>query len=113
MNLRDALAARAETRTGIVFQAIEQGLAPFRTGKIVAYVSSWGGVAYVSSWGGWEPTVIFEVDKLPYMPFKFSIDRLDAMDDRQIYLEAAEAAFKFYRYRPALPVDEHIILGEE
>jgi hypothetical protein len=24
-----------------------------------------------------------------------------------------EEAFKFYRYRPALPVDEHIILGEE
>jgi hypothetical protein len=107
MNLLEAVTAemQTETSTGMVFRAIEAGLAPFRAGKIVAYISSWE---------GWERTVIFEVGKLPYMPFKFVLDNmLDSSNYKQIYADAAEAAFKFYRYRPALPVGDHIILGED
>lgn len=34
------------------------------------------------------------------------------LDPDEMAHKAAQAAFKFYRYRPALPVDDHIVLGE-
>jgi hypothetical protein len=107
MNLLKDITANMQTEksTGLVFRAIQLGMAPFQTGKIVAYISSWK---------GWERTVIFEVGRLPYMPFKITFEAmLDSLDYEQIYADAAEAAFKFYRYRPSLPIEDHIVLGEE
>jgi hypothetical protein len=108
MNLLEALTAEMQTEASArpVFEAIELGLAPFRAGKIVSYISSWE---------GWQDTLCFEVGKLPYLPFKISIDRhqLDLESPQETYLRIAQAAFKFYRYRSATPVDDHIILGED
>lgn len=46
--------------------------------------------------------------------FEYKIDPFEAfrLGPEELALQIAEAAFKFYRYRPALPVDDHIVLGE-
>lgn len=62
-------------------------------------------------------TVSVVVDRLKDYPFRFQINQRDAYnsgDPQHYFLDnVAKPLFDHFRYRPSLPVDDHIILGEE
>lgn len=58
--------------------------------------------------------LVLETSLLPGLPFTHLITRRSAMGTQEeLMQEVAYAALNFFRYRPALPVDDHIILGED
>lgn len=80
---------------------VNRALWPWRPGSINLYRSE-------NLYG---PTKItLELGLLPDMPFVFKFDPFADPDER--VAEMGRQAFEFYRYRPSLPVDDHIILGE-
>lgn len=95
---------REENLMNVVYQAIQLGLLPWDPRKITAYRTDQSSFGEVIFW--------FETDILPEYSFSVKEDII-YKDPEKIALDMAEEAFKFYRYRPALPVEDHIILGEE
>jgi hypothetical protein len=91
-----------------ICEAIAFGLAPWNPGEITTYYSD----TYGCESHPFEPIVTFETKLLPRLLFSAQIDLLSD-DMHQALLKVADQAFEFYRYRPATPVDDHIILGEE
>jgi hypothetical protein len=89
-----------------VYKSIALGLAPWNPGKITAFYDPGPSL---SRFG---PQVTFEVELLPNLPFVTYPDALRNDPDAMAF-KMAEEAFQFYRNRPALPVDDHIVLGEE
>lgn len=91
----------------LVGQAIDAGLSPWKTGEITVYSTD---EFYKHGF-----TLTFFIERLPRLPFSANLEkrRIVAMNPAEAFLDIAQEAFKFYRYRPALPVDDHIILGEE
>jgi hypothetical protein len=91
-----------------ICQAIELGLSPWKPGKITAY--------YTDNMAGdfhpFKPIITFETEILPRLPFSTELDLL-GMDHHQALLKAADEAFEWFRYRRALPVEDHIIPGED
>lgn len=57
--------------------------------------------------------IIIETDLLPHYPFQFKYRPERNDGDMDMAHRVGKDAFKFFRYRPALPVDDHIMLGEE
>lgn len=54
---------------------------------------------------------LFPIERYPGHIFTYKLDVLgDIISDVK---KMGEEAFNFYRYRPTLPIDDHIILGEE
>ena len=62
-------------------------------------------------------TIWIEFEHLRGYPFRFQFDELQMMQayDPKAYLIQSmhRPLFEHLRYRPSLPVDDHIILGEE
>jgi hypothetical protein len=62
-------------------------------------------------------TLEIEIPALPWMPFRYKYSRSHM--DRAYYpndyliTDIREDLFNHFRYRPSLPIDDHIILGEE
>jgi hypothetical protein len=88
----------------LVYQAIKLGLWPWNPGKITAWTEQ--------EFSHRGPKLTFETELLPNLPFVGYPDVL-RYDFDMMAFKLAEEAFKFYRYRPATPVDDHIVLGEE
>lgn len=87
-----------------VYDAIDAGLWPWKPGKITAWTEQ--------ELTPRDPKLIFEIDLLPDLPFVAYPDVI-RHDFTDVALKLADEAFKFYRNRPALPVDDHIVLGED
>lgn len=90
----------------IIGEAIEQSIWPWNAGKVVVHQSR---DFKMSSGTGIK--LRFELNLLPDLPFVTYPNVL--IDPQEMAHEVAQSIFKFYRYRPAVPVDDHIILGEE
>lgn len=89
-----------------IYKSIALGLAPWNPGKITSYYEPG---PTLNRFG---PTLIFEIELLPTLKFVAYPDTLRDDPDTMAF-KIAQEAFKFYRYRPAVPVDDHIVLGEE
>lgn len=115
MNLAEAFAEEAARRkdaewTGLLCSVIRQAIAPFDTGKITISIEEAG-----FSMSG--RTLWFEIETLRSYPFRFKYDEwvaYQAYDPVQYLFESVrEPLFNHFRYRPSLPVDDHIVLGED
>jgi hypothetical protein len=85
--------------------AIANGVWPFKVGPSEAYV-------HEDFERGRTLRVI--VKGLPDHDFVMSLDLISLTREPDGGLSKIyERVFKHYRYRPALPVDDHIVLGEE
>lgn len=87
----------------IVYEAVRCGMAPWEPGRIALYRSD----DYLG-----DPEIAIRIERFPELIFKTTLN-LWLMDPAGMVADVAEKAFKFYRYREALPVEDHIILGEE
>lgn len=62
-------------------------------------------------------TIWIEFDKFPGLTFRYEFDQwlvLDELDFHAYLYEAMrQPLFNHLRYRPTLPVDDHIVLGED
>lgn len=87
----------------IVYEAVRSGLAPWEPGRIAMYRSD----DYLG-----DPEIAIRIERFPELTFKATFDQW-LIDPTSMVTELAEKAFKFYRYREALPVEDHILLGEE
>lgn len=92
--------------TAVIGRYIDKALAPWRTGGATAYMSD--------SMETRNPKFTIVVNLLPYYPFTYEIDRfkIDKYGEEVAY-EIAREAYKFFLNRPTLPIDDHIILGED
>lgn len=95
---------RTDSLLNWIFQSIELGLWPWKPGKITAWTEQ--------DFAQFGPKLTFEVEHFPNLPFVAYPDVIRYDFDVMAY-KVANEAFKFYRNRPALPVDDHIVLGEE
>lgn len=89
---------------GLIVDGVKKGMAPWDPGRVDVFIHT----------NLRSDEILIEPHGPLSAAFRYPIDPFDQMrlDPRQLALKVAEAAFKFYRYRPALPVDDHIILGE-
>lgn len=95
----------AETEaTSMVYEAIDEALTPWRSGIVTVYRKDF--LEFVAG-----PKFQIEIELLPDLPFEFVPDFF--LDPVEMMFLIADKAFKFYRNRPALPVDDHIVLGED
>lgn len=100
--LARSFAEQRERRlTQIIYEAVQDGLAPFEPGRIAIYVDQ----ELSERW------IAIKIEGLPNLTFKTKPD-WQLQDQTRILMSIAEKAFNFYRYREGLPVDDHIILGE-
>lgn len=88
--------------TQILYEALQDGLAPWEPGRVRLYVSEDASGRVLA----------IESERFPELVFRSKPDHF-LQDPSLMVLSMAEKVFKFYRYRRALPVDDHIILGEE
>lgn len=88
---------------GIIAKRIKFALAPFEPGTITLTINDDYRFNDVLE-------VRIEVGLLPNLPF-LGYPQLCSTEDEMVWILADEA-FLFYRNRPALPVDDHIVLGE-
>jgi hypothetical protein len=89
-----------------VCRVVEDAIFPFRPGSVQLY--TWYNIDY------WNHTLKVVVELLPDHVFEFLLEGNELMKDEHAYLNKFYAAlFKFYRYRPSLPVEDHIVLGED
>jgi hypothetical protein len=102
--LTQSLAQRDADHIRYVLSAIKVALVPWNPGKVTAWVSS--------SFESFNPVVVIETELLPRLPFAYEMDLL-GMDDHQNFAKMADEAFIWFRYRHAIPVDDHIVLGED
>jgi hypothetical protein len=89
----------------IIYGAVEKALAPWNPGRITIWRDDWLGI---------HPRDVVlgcDIQILPEVRFLAHVDPLN--DPFDIADKFASEAFQFYRYRPALPIDDHIILGEQ
>lgn len=87
-----------------VCEAIKAALEPWSPGKITFYTSEY--------FGPFNPTLTVETELLPRLPFSMQMDML-AMDEHLAMSTYANAAYDWFRYRHIVPVEDHIVLGEE
>lgn len=95
------------TRTIVSFAA--EGMWPFHTGTVTVWMDY--NIDYMNH------TLWVQIEEYPSAPFGHKID--DELMYRsyqpELYLieSIREPLIKHFRYRPALPVDDHIQLGED
>lgn len=62
-------------------------------------------------------TFRIEIELLPAYPFTLTIDDPIVLDEfayeHFLFDTLAKPLFEHFRYRPSLPVDDHIVLGED
>lgn len=90
-----------------VGMVVRDAISPFKTGQVT-----------VSTNAEMDPsTVIFrvDVDAVSNHPFVKKIDRsaFDLHPPREMMVALYDELFNHYRYRPTLPIEEHIQLGED
>lgn len=103
-------------KNATIFQAlgavVKNAMAPFETGCVTLSIS----YADEVKWG--ETTLHVGLECLREQPpFRFKFDRrlLDLAHEPEevIFASIAEDLFKYFRFRPSLPIEEHIVLGED
>lgn len=113
MNLLAEAMARYEADDWIreLCLVVKEALTPFNTGDIVL---SFDDIA-ILHYG--KRVLWIESKALRGHQFRFEIDEREMYkaDDPQWYVfnTVRTPLFKHFRYRPSLPVDDHIVLGEE
>lgn len=89
---------------------VRAGMYPFHSGRITM---SWMEPGFEDL----DRTLLIELEAVPNYPFKFKFDEaalFRAWEPEAFFLESiARPVVKHFRYRPTLPVDDHIVLGEE
>lgn len=84
---------------------VANAIFPFDPGRITTYVHE--------DWGSGK-TLRVEVEAVKNHDFVMSLDLLSIVRAPDGGLnEIYQRVFKHYRYRPSLPVDDHIVLGTE
>jgi hypothetical protein len=96
---------RGYDKQDILGTTVVEAISPFKPGRIVSYIHE--------DWGEGR-TLRIEVGCLPNHDFVMSLDLISLTREpdgglNKIY----QRVFHHYRYRPSLPVDDHIVLGEE
>jgi hypothetical protein len=87
-------------------EAIDIAIAPFKPGRIEAYVSE--------DFKEFGRSLQVTVESLPDHDFKMPLDIPSMVGEPDGGLQIIyQKVFHHYRYRPSLPVDDHIVLGEE
>jgi hypothetical protein len=91
-------------------KVVSQAVWPFHLGNAIVWIDD-GMMDYRIR------TIWIELQGLPNYSFKhkFDPDQMMQAYEPHLYLfeSMREPLFNHFRYRPCLPVDEHIILGEE
>jgi hypothetical protein len=95
---------RTQDALRMVYRGIQLGLWPWSPGKITAYTEP--------DFASFGYKLTFTNELLPNLPFVTLPDDL-RYDPEDLAYKIADEAFHFYRNRPTLPVDDHIVLGEE
>jgi len=106
MGLLDAIWADEQSRllTRPLYDAVTQGVAPFRPGRITLFSDY--DIDYMRY------RLVVEVENVPEI-FEDQIDPIRCRDAGSYYDDLSKNLLEFYRYRPSLPVDDHIQLGED
>ena len=93
-----------------VRDAIRAGMWPFDTGTVTM---SW----YEPGFENLDRTLLIEIETVPNYDFKYKVDEramFRAYDPEAFFVDSiCEPIFRHFRYRPSLPVDDHIVLGED
>jgi hypothetical protein len=114
-SLAQAFAEEAERRKDATWvdrlgDIIGQAVWPFKLGLARVWIDE----GYI--WDT-ERTIKIDLERLPNFPFAFKFDErsmYQAYDPHAYMLESmSKPLFNHFRYRPCLPVEDHIILGEE
>lgn len=103
-SLRDYIYAQTNEMTAI-YEAVDRALAPWNAGKIRGYI-------HVQLR---QPDELWlETDLLPSLRFVYAIypAHMLRLTADEMSVGIAKAAFRFFRNRPTLPIDDHIVLGE-
>lgn len=91
-------------------QVAELGMWPFKTGEITIS-------RYEEGFMGSDMTFRIDVQAVPEHVFRYKIDERQVVaayfPEEFIFESMAPALLTWFRYRPSLPVDDHIVLGEE
>lgn len=97
---------RESALSNAIVEAVNAGLAPWKPGRITLYLQQ-----HIDTFD----RIMVETELLGKLPFIYQLNPFDMISFEPELMAAmvAETAFLFYRNRPALPVDDHIILGEE
>lgn len=93
--------------TTIIGQYIKRALAPWSPGEATVYVHD-----RMHARSHMFMTITIEIELLPDMPFQYDV-RPDIHSDDEYAHEIGRKAYEFYRNRPTLPVEDHIILGSD
>lgn len=88
--------------TQIIYEAVQDGLTPWKPGRIALYIDE-----HLH-----DRSIAIKVESFPSLVFRTKPDWF-LQDATRMMMSIAEKAFNFYRYREALPVDDHVILGED
>lgn len=89
-----------------VSRMVDLAMFPFQVGPIQTY--TWYDIDYNRR--------ILKVvaELLPDYVFEFPINHRElVVDPDRLMARLYEELFKFFRYRPSLPVEDHILLGED
>jgi hypothetical protein len=85
----------------VLGENIKLALWPWNPGEIKVYRMD----------GIFRPQFVIKVERFPDLVYRTEINPF--LDATQILFDLADKAFYFYRERQSLPIDDHIILGEE
>jgi hypothetical protein len=89
-----------------VNRVVSDAIFPFNPGTIQLY--TWYNIDM------WNHTLKVVVERLPDHVFEFVLESSELMKDEWSYLNKFYGElFKHFRYRRALPVEDHILLGED
>lgn len=102
MNLVTALVQEQEFNYigRVLGENLKYALWPWSPGEVTIYR---GDNAHGAYW-------LVKTELLPKYLFRFEMHRW--RDPMELLFDIADKAFYFFRERPCLPVDDHIILGE-
>jgi hypothetical protein len=113
MGLAEAFAQEAAQRKdndwiAELGRVAKAAMMPWDLGKVTVYIDDNSRSAR---------TVWFEFEKLPGYPFRYQFDEwqmMHAFDLKAYFTDSVrQPLFEHIRYRAALTVDDHIILGED
>jgi hypothetical protein len=107
MNILTYRAREADAVT-LIGAYIDRGLAPWKSGGAKVFVMQ----PSLTRPPGYFFTVGVQIKLLPDLVFEYDVAP-GLHGEMEMAYEVAERAFEFYRNRPILPVDDHIVLGED
>lgn len=88
--------------------AVEAAIAPFKPGPATVWFLEDSDNFFA---GG--RTICIEVGNLPRYVFKMALDRELLAYPEEVAQRIVEELFNHFRYRPTLPVDDNVRLGED